>query len=128
MLTRCILILSTLALSSTIFASDEVCLTIDVRDTGNKNFPNHATEVKYVSNSFSVYHEKEACFQLDREYYMQYFLWQRGRTTVYGTRCRYVPSIEDEGMVLQYKGMSGGTKCPIVEKIGMDNIVPEDLD
>ncbi len=108
------------ALSSLASEPDLVCLYIDQADTGHKKYPNMATEVDDHTKSFKVYHEQEACFDLNKNYYMQYFLWENRNVIVYGTRCRYEPKLEDEGKTLRYDGYSGSTPCPIVDEYQID--------
>lgn len=105
-------------ISAPIFAhtEEQVCLTIDQKDTGHPKYPNQATEVADYNKSFDVFHGKIACFDLSKQYYMQYFLWETGNYIVYGTRCRYVPKPEDDGKILVYEGNSGATTCPVVEQ------------
>jgi hypothetical protein len=98
----------------------EVCLLIDQRDTGNPKYPNQATDVKDPNKSFDVFHKKEACFEIGKKYYMQYFLWESRNTIVYGTRCYYEPKVGDNAKVLRYDGEHGGTPCPIVDEFRID--------
>lgn len=92
-----------------------VCLFIDVADTNpSDSHPNMAYEVKDFQNGFPVKHGKKSCFDLSKQYYMQYFLVERGRETWYGTKCRYEPRPEDEGKTLVYKGYNGEDLCPVV--------------
>jgi|SRR5579871_4658085 len=92
-----------------------VCLTIDQVDTGHPKHPNQATLVNNHTESFYVYHRKEACFDLSEQYYMQYFLWETENSIVYGTRCYYQPDAKHAGKVLRYDGQSGSTPCSIVD-------------
>lgn len=94
---------------------EEVCLTIDQKDTGHKKYANIATEVEDFTQSFKVFHGQKFCFDLSKNYYMQYFLWETSTTIVYGTKCFYEPKKDDENKILLYEGESGGTPCPIVD-------------
>ncbi len=100
--------------------AEQVCVIIDQMDTGDKKYPNQATEVNDRNKSFDVFHRQEACFDLTKKYYMQYFLWENRNIIVYGTRCVYEPKAEDEGKILRYEGKSGGTPCPVVDEIHID--------
>lgn len=113
-----------LAISTRASFDDQVCVIIDQLDTGNKKYPNQATEVDDHNKSFDVFHKQEACFDLDKKYYMQYFLWENANVVVYGTRCRYEPKPEDDGKILRYEGFSGGTPCPVVDEFHIDDVVP----
>lgn len=108
--------LLSLIISSSLTANtvpNEVCLKIDENKTAHKKYPNIATEVENFQNSYNVFHMQEFCFDLSKQYYMQYFLWETSRTIVYGTKCIYEPKIEDTGKVLVYDGESGSTPCLI---------------
>lgn len=109
-----------LALSAKAESPEQVCVIIDQMDTGDKKYPNQATEVDDHTQFFNVYHQQEACFDLNKKYYMQYFLWENRNVVVYGTRCRYEPKPEDEGKILRYEGFSGGTLCPVVDEYHID--------
>lgn len=112
-----ILIILALVVSQSIFGQrPEVCLIIDQKDTGHAKYPNIATEVENFTQSFNVFHGKKFCFDLSKNYYMQYFLWETSNTIVYGTKCLYEPKKEDDGKVLLYEGESGGTLCPVKEE------------
>jgi hypothetical protein len=111
----------TLLVSPTILGEiEKVCLIIDERDTTNPKHPNIATEVEDFTKSYTVSHGKKFCFDLSKNYYMQYFLWETSHTIVYGTKCLYEPKKEDDGKVLLYEGESGGTPCPVQEEFAKD--------
>lgn len=121
-MTKFIMILIFLALPALAERQENrVCVLIDLHDTGHDKYPNIATEVDNVEKFFNVHHKQKACFDLKKHYYLQYFLWEDGNTTMYGTRCRYEPKPEDEGKLLRYEGESGDTLCPVVDEIHIDN-------
>lgn len=94
----------------------EVCVLIDEQKTSDPDHPNQASEVANHVNSFFVYHGQKACFDLDKQYYMQHFLWETPNTIWYGTVCRYVPEADHEGKVLQFIGESGSYDCPVIKR------------
>lgn len=109
-LSLCLFSLSTYA--------DNVCVTIDVGDTkpDDSLYPNMASEVEDHMSWFEVHHGAVTCFDLNKQYYMQYYLYQRpGNQIWYGTKCKYIPKSEDQGKTLVYKGVNGSSICPVVE-------------
>lgn len=93
----------------------QVCVLIDVADTNPEKYPNIASEVENHLNSFEVFHGKVTCFDLSKQYYMQYHLFDRPGEVWYGTKCKYVPKESDEGKTLVYHGQNGSSICPIVD-------------
>lgn len=114
------LVVMTIAMPMFAQSPGQVCLLINLLDTGNPKYPNQATDAKDFNKSFDVFHKKEACFDIGKKYYMQYFLWESANTIVYGTRCYFEPKIEDSGKILRYEGEHGGTPCPIVDEFHSD--------
>lgn len=93
---------------------NQVCVIIDQADTGHPKYPNIATLVDDFTQSFNLYDQKEACFDLDKLYYFQYFLWESRNAIVYGTKCRYDPKREDAGKTVRFEGLHGETLCPVL--------------
>jgi hypothetical protein len=94
----------------------QVCVRIDGQKTSHPDYPNQATEVGNHLNSFYVYHGKTSCFDGEKSYYLQHFLWETPNTIVYGTICRYTPKIEHEGYIVQFIGESGSYDCPVIKQ------------
>lgn len=91
-----------------------VCLFIDVADTNpSDSHPNMAADIHDFDNVFPVKNGKKSCFEVSKQYYMQYFLQENGRETWYGTKCTYQPKPEDDGKTLVYEGYSSANVCPV---------------
>jgi hypothetical protein len=91
-----------------------VCLFIDVADTNPPDaYPNMASEVENYQSTFTVKNGQKSCFDLSKDYYMQYYLFDKPGEVWYGTKCRYNPKPEDDGKTLHYVGANGSSFCPV---------------
>ncbi len=93
--------------------AEEVCLYIDSDGTSSEEWPNLIMPKGAAGKSKKIHHGEKYCFDMKYEYYMQYFLYQSGRSTVYGTKCRYVPRTDDEGKTVLIRGYNGNSICEV---------------
>jgi hypothetical protein len=112
------LLLALIVLSSFTVQATNVCVYIDVGDTSpDKQYPDMASDVDDYQSWFEVHHGEITCFDLAKQYYMQYYLYERpGHQIWYGTKCKYEPKPEHEGKTLVYKGDNGSSICPVVDR------------
>lgn len=104
-------------LPTTSLVAEKVCLKVNLMDTAHPKYLNTAREVEDMNKSFHVYADKPACFDLNKSYYMQYFMSEDDRVIIYATKCRYNPKPSHEGAVLFYKGISGSSLCPVENEV-----------
>jgi hypothetical protein len=54
-----------------------------------------------------------ACFDLNKTYYLMSFLTENSAQEIYGTDCKYVPSLKDAHRSIVFKGENGESICPV---------------